>query len=281
MVEKRPDELLLGELTDQLDRTRRLLTQSPDAVARDALERAADDDGEAERRIAARLADRRPVAHPEAFAEAHRLVVHGIEVLDAEGSRDPEIRGFWLATPAVRFLVRFVAEYLVASYARTVVTRLHQLYLRREAKSEPGTAERRLLAAARVEAGRLTTTYSGRGRAGLFLLAGGALIPALASGFNLFGSIPLSGAFLFVVLVSAVPVSFLGSFVTIRGAALAHRRSRLILSGPLAALWEAVGNAGEPPRDRSELFAAVGVGLTALFWLALPAAVLVGILVYG
>ncbi|MEX2081280.1 MAG: hypothetical protein WEC33_06660, partial [Dehalococcoidia bacterium] len=154
MPEKRPDELLLGELTEQLDRTRRLLTESPDEVARRALEASAGADDIAAARITARLADRRPLAHADGFLPAHRLTIHALEVLDAEGSRDPPVRGFLLLTPLLKFLTGFVADYIVQSYLQDVVGRLRSLYLRREAESAPGSQERRLLRVARTDADR-------------------------------------------------------------------------------------------------------------------------------
>jgi hypothetical protein len=55
------------------------------------------------------------------------------------------------------------------------------------------------------------------------------------------------------------------------GAAVARRRATLIMQGPLAALWETIGHAGAPPRDSSEGFAMISVGLTALVWIVGPA----------
>lgn len=63
--------------------------------------------------------------------------------------------------------------------------------------------------------------------------------------------------------------------VLLQGAAVARRRSRLIMSLPLAALWETVGEAGNPPRDAATLFGAIALILTGLAWLIIPAIVLV------
>jgi len=56
---------------------------------------------------------------------------------------------------------------------------------------------------------------------------------------------------------------------------MAHRRMRLALRIPLAALWETVGSCGKPPRDDSMAFAYSAVALTALGWIVLPIAVAV------
>ena len=58
-----------------------------------------------------------------------------------------------------------------------------------------------------------------------------------------------------------------------QGAAVAHRRSRLMLHEPLDALWETIGACGEPPRDDSMTFAAIGIALTAVAWFVTPAIV--------
>ena len=56
----------------------------------------------------------------------------------------------------------------------------------------------------------------------------------------------------------------------LRGAAIARRRCRLVMQRPLAALWETVGHAGNPPEDDSVLFGTLAVVLTALLWFVLP-----------
>ena len=49
---------------------------------------------------------------------------------------------------------------------------------------------------------------------------------------------------------------------------------------PIAALWETIGRAGDPPEDDSVLFATIAIVLTALVWFALPALVGAGFLVF-
>jgi hypothetical protein len=56
---------------------------------------------------------------------------------------------------------------------------------------------------------------------------------------------------------------------------MAHRRMRLALRIPLAALWETMGSSGKPPRDDSMAFAYSAVALTVLGWIVLPIAVAV------
>jgi len=60
------------------------------------------------------------------------------------------------------------------------------------------------------------------------------------------------------------------AWVMLRGAAVARRRSQLIMGAPLAALWETIGDAGHPPEDDATQIATFAIVLTAVIWLALP-----------
>ena len=62
------------------------------------------------------------------------------------------------------------------------------------------------------------------------------------------------------------------SWVLLQGAGVALRRIRLIMRGPLVALWETIGHCGNPPRDHSVRFAAVAIMLTGVAWFVVPAA---------
>lgn len=64
-----------------------------------------------------------------------------------------------------------------------------------------------------------------------------------------------------------------GSWVILRGAALASRRIRLSTRAPLEDLWRTVGHCGRPPRDHSRRFAIIAITLTVGAWVILPLAV--------
>src|SRR5204863_6420728 len=109
-------------------------------------------EAELEVRIAAELAITAPLAHPDHFPEAHRLVMRALEVLDREGSRNPRVDGrLGPLRPLVQFGAEYVAEYIVKSYAQSVVGSLKKLYSRRETQCAPDLPARRMLARARVE----------------------------------------------------------------------------------------------------------------------------------
>jgi hypothetical protein len=78
---------------------------------------------------------------------------------------------------------------------------------------------------------------------------------------------------LITVLVVMLVLLVAGGWVLLNGAAVARRRSQLIMAAPLAALWETVGRAGNPPEDDSVLFATIAVVLTTLVWIVIPSGV--------
>jgi hypothetical protein len=118
--------------------------------------------------------------------------------------------------------------------------------------------------------------YSGGGVGAPILVAGGIAVPALASLGQRLGALPLDNRWVAGGGVAVLFVLFFAlSWVLLRGAAVAHRRSRLIMQRPLAALWETLGHAGNPPQDDSTTFATIAIVLTALLWFVLPAAAVV------
>jgi hypothetical protein len=272
--ERRPDELVVDQLTDQLERTVSLLRGSANEAAERALARFSGQ-GEVESRIAAQLAHRAPLARPERFPEAHRLAMHALEVLDRDGFRNPPVPR-WLGPlrPFARLASEFVAEYIVKSYTQGIVERLRSLYARREVQCPPGSAERQTLAGRRLEMDRLAAIYKGGGLGAPALLGAGALVPLLASISGYAGAVDWgSRVILAVALVVTLVLFIAGGWVLLNGAAVARRRSRLIMAAPLAALWETVGHAGEPPEDDSATFATIAIVLTALVWIGLPAGI--------
>ena len=183
-------------------------------------------------------------------------------------------RGLWPLKPVARLAVESVAEYITKSFAASAIQSMATLYTRREAQAEPGTPERRMLAQARVEATRLRGTYGGGGIGLPVVVAAGAAIPALLSGAQVLGQLPVARQSLLLTMLGVVFVLVLAlSWSLLRGARIAHRRSQLIMGQPLAALWETVGNCGEPPGDDSVKVGAAAVMLPVVAWLVVPAAV--------
>jgi len=278
---RRPDELLLDELTDQLERTRALLRGSPDAAAARAMTKAATAE-EMEARIATELAVTTPLAAPDRFPQAHRLVMRALEVLEREGTRDPRLTRLGPVSPLAELAVGLVTGYIVRSYAASIANRLRILYLRREAQSPPALPERKLLARARMEMERVAPDYRSGVGGPVTLIAGGAAVSLLASIARAAGALEFSSGPIQVAIVAVVFVLFFAvSWVLLRGAAIAHRRSTLIMGQPLLALWETIGHAGNPPEDDSKTFATIAVVLAFCVWFVLPAAAAVVFLLWN
>ena len=263
---------VLDQLTDQLDRTRRLLSGDAEQAAEAALDRFGDTAG-IEARIAVELAVTEPLASPERFPEAHRLAVHALEVLDREGSRDPKVPNLGPLNAVVEFVVGYVDDYIVKSYAQDIANTMRRLYTRREAQSPPDQPARRALARARVEMDRIAPGYGGGGFGPLAFVFGGVLLPVFASAARSFGAIPVTKPLIIGSLGLLFILSLALSSMFLQGAAVAHRRSKLIMQQPLAALWETIGHAGNPPEDDAIQLATVAVIFTALVWFVLPAVI--------
>jgi hypothetical protein len=275
----RPDELVLDELADQLDRTRRLLTGSPADAAERALGRIGGSSA-ADARLASELALEAPLAEPKRFEEAHRLVLRAVEILDRDGFRDPPVVTLAPLRAVAKPAVEFVARFIVRSHTKGVVESLGRLYAQREAQAEPGSPERRMLARARIDVARLEPRMSGGGIGAPLLLAAGAAVPALASLGQQLGAIDFNARWVLVGVAVPLVLFVLLAWLLLRGAAVARHRSQLVMRQPMAALWETLGRAGEPPEDDSVLFATIAILLTALVWFALPALVAAGFVVF-
>ena len=123
---------------------------------------------------------------------------------------------------------------------------------------------------------RLSPGFSGGGVLAPLLLMAGIAVPALAGLGNLIGAVPIGSRAVLLPAMGVLAVAFYAlAAILLQGAAVARRRSRLIMRVPLAALWETIGEAGHPPGDDATLFGAVALILTALAWLILPIIVLV------
>jgi uncharacterized membrane protein YeaQ/YmgE (transglycosylase-associated protein family) len=150
---------------------------------------------------------------------------------------------------------------------------LRNLYWLRAMQSLPGTTERIMLRRARVEAEGLIVVFKRRELGLPSFVVGGVLVPIVLALLRLIQSLSLTEwwASVLVALVGALVVLVV-SAVVLRGAAMASRRIRLATRVPLQTLWDAIGSAGNPPRDQSRKFAVVAILVTTLTWFVVPAA---------
>ena len=96
---------------------------------------------------------------------------------------------------------------------------------------------------------RLGPKYGGGGIGAPLLLVIGAGVPALASLGQQMGAIDLDRRLVLPGVALPLVVFALLSWLLLRGAAVARRRSQLIMGRPLAALWQTIGHAGDPPDE--------------------------------
>jgi hypothetical protein len=221
------------------------------------------------------LATRTILAHPDRFEDAHHLTVKALEVFDRHGWRSP-ILPRWLGPlrSAATYPVEIIARVIVKSYARDVSTQMRHLYERREAQCAPDDPQRRPLLRARVAMTRLGPDFTGSSTGLPKFLVGGALLSGLASAAKQLGDISGSTTLTLGILGAIAFLVFAAtSWIIVQGAAVAHRRSMLIMRSPLEALWQTIGACGSPPEDDSLTFATVGIALTAVAWIVTPIAV--------
>jgi hypothetical protein len=262
--------LLIDDLAAQLDRFK-LLPGGSTADAERVLS-GLTPRSPREREATQELAVRTILAHPQHFEEAHHLTVKALEVFDRHGWRDPLLPR-WLGPlrPVAAYLVELVAKVIVKSYARDVVSQMRRLYERREAQCEFDQPERRPLTRARIAMTRLGPDFAGASTGLPKFLVGGALLSGLASAAKQLGNISGSTAVTLAILGAILFVVFAAiSWIIVHGASVAHRRSTLIMRGPLEALWQTIGACGVPPEDDSLTFATVGIALTAVAWFVTP-----------
>ena len=265
LVNESRTELLL----DKIDALK-VLRASTDSE-RDALLVELGGRGKPEQDIIAQLSAVRPLRHPDRFEEAHRMMVRSIEVLDRNGPRQATVRRLGPLTPIARWLVEQASGFIVKSYINKVTNRICGLYERREANSPWHTNEHHMLRRARIDLRRVRDGMNSKSLGLPSFILGGAALTSVASGIQGVASEALNHTLGVIALgIIAVSVLFALSWVALYSAAVARRRIRLATDQSLAALWETIGAAGEPPRDESYNFAVYAIILLALAWIVVP-----------
>jgi hypothetical protein len=100
-------------------------------------------------------------------------------------------------------------------------------------------------------------------------LIGGATFSLLSSAAQ---EVTSSRVVLAVVAAVTALLAIAAFWCVLTAAAIARRRTRIALDAPLRALYETVGAAGDPPRDRSRDFVVYAVLLLAIGWVVVPVA---------
>lgn len=228
------------------------------------------------------LANRTVISHPARFPDAHRLLMRAMEVMARHGHHSPSLGNFGpfgFLKPVAKWLIQLVARYISLSYLGTITDSLRDLYARRETQALPGSDEQQMLRRARVDVARVREGYKGNALGLPSFLIGALLVPLGASVARLLGGFKnLDTVVVIVITVAGILIALLASWVILRGAAMETRRQSLVLREPLRALWQTVGNNGNPPRDDAMTFAYVAIILTLIGGIGLP--LLIGIVVW-
>src|SRR4051812_35021612 len=212
----------------------------------------------------------RPALHlPDRFPEAHRTVMRAIEVFDRNAARPPSSLRAGFLTPLAKRIVQVLITIVVRSYQRSVIEHLRRLYALREANSVPASPEYRMLTVARRQTDRVTEDLSRRTGGLPAFLVGGAAFSLVSSTVQ-----EVTGSRWVLLAVAAVTAAVaIAAFWCVIGAAgVARRRTRIALDAPLRALYETLGAAGDPPRDKSRDFVVYAVVLLAVAWIVMPVA---------
>jgi hypothetical protein len=230
--------------------------------------------GRVERDMVQQLGWTRPLHKPDQFERAHRTFMKSVEVLYRNGHRPAAFGGWGPLQPLSDYLIQLVTRFIVRNQVQALVDAVQQLYLRRWTSSPHQSVESEMLRRAARQIEEVAPGYKGRSLGLPTFLLGGAFVSSVT---GVLGSLVESGAsnrpLLAVVGVLLYAFLVFAGWCVVRGAAVARRRIRLSLEQPVAALWDVVGAAGDPPKDQSAklaLGALVVMGLTAV---VLPVAV--------
>ena len=258
---------LLDQLADRLDTLRLLREDDPQRA--DVMLEQFGAAGRVESEMLGQLGQRKPLQIPDRFPEAHRTAMRAIEVFDRNAARPPSSLRAGFLEPVASIVVKLLIAIVVHNYQRSVIEHLRRLYALREANSVPGSPEYRMLTLARRQVDRVTEDLSRRSGGLPAFLVGGAALSAASSTIQEASGSPI--VLVVVALVTAV-LALAAFWCVLTAAAIARRRTRIALDAPLRALYETIGSAGDPPRDKSRSFVVYAVVLLAVGWVVVPVA---------
>lgn len=267
MEEPREDDQNL--LIDRIDALRILRASSDEE--RDRLLLRIGGSGLVEQEMARELASMRVLAHPSRFEEAHCVMVRGIEVLHRNGSRPPGFRRLGFLSLVPRWITHQAIQFIVRSHLQSLTRTIGRLYEQREASCAWNTPEHSLLRRCRLDMHRVRDGLESRAIGLPAFIFGGAVLTSVGSGLQAVLRFA-RGSTIGIVVAATVLVGVLValSWAALYSAAVARRRIKLAVEQPLGALWETIGDAGNPPRDDSFNFAAYSILLLVLSWVIVP-----------
>jgi hypothetical protein len=265
--EGRGERFVLDQLSDRLDTLRVLREDDPHRA--DVMLEQFGAAGRVESEMLTQLGQQGPLRLPDRFPEAHRTVMRAVEVFDRNAGRPPSSLRAGVLRPVAWVVVQLLIKIVVRNYQRSVIQHLQRLYALREANSVLGTVEYRMLTLARRQLDRVTEDLSRRSGGLPAFLVGGAALSVVSSTLS---EVTRSRLVLLAVAGVTAALAIAAFWCVITAAAIARRRTRIALDAPLRALYETLGAAGDPPRDRSRDFVVYAVLLLALAWVVVPVA---------
>lgn len=263
---KHDESLLLDELSERLDSLR--LFRDTDETQTNMVLEAFGSKGVIEDQMLKELSSRRPLRHPDRFDEAHRRAMRALEVFDRNGARPPSsLRVSKVLKPIADRIVQLLIIAIVRGHQKRLVRSTRQLYALREANSAVGSDDYQLLATARIQVDAITGDLNKSSLPLPAFLVGGAAISGTLSLIS--RSLTSDGGRL--AFAAGFAVVGLGLFwCVLRAAGIARRRGHIAVDSSFQALWEVIGDAGNPPKDQARLFAVIATVLLLAVWIVVP-----------
>lgn len=258
------------ELLDRIDALRVLRADTPEEKGR--LLEEIGGPGQVEQDIVSQLSKVKPLWLPNEFPEAHRIAMRSLEVLDRNGVRSaPMPRPLGPLRAVAGLLVQLVTRWIVRGYQNRLASDIRKLYERREANSIWGSPAHVMLRRARINAVQVEHGLKSNPIGVPGFLLGGAVLSGMFSATASAFENAVTSATGRIILGAGVALLMMAlSWVAIYAASIARRRIRLTTEQPVAALWDTVGAAGDPPKDQSYQLALVAIILLVVAVLAVP-----------
>ncbi len=266
---KQEESLLIDELGERLESLQ--LLRGGDESATNQLLEAFGSSGKIENTMLQELSSKAPLHHTERFDEAHRQAMRALEVFDRNGSRQPSaLKLPKLIKPIGKRVVQLLITFIVRSHQKRLVKQLRQLYALREANSPVGSDEYQLLATARIQVDAITPDLNKSSLPLPAFLIGGA---AISGTLSFIGKSLTTDVGRFGFAAGFLVVGLALFWCVLKAAGIARSRTRIAIDASFKALWEVIGDAGNPPKDQAKTFAVVASILLLAIWIVVPSVI--------
>lgn len=214
----------------------------------------------------------RPLRDREGFAAAHRTLARGLEAILVSGHDQPTLpRRFGPLQFLTAPLAGIVTNWIIDGQAEQVFAHVLRLYELREANAVWNSPDHQELRRARMQM-QMISRDLGASKLGLpvFLLSG-VFVSGLLGAARALISPFLNSGWLTVLLI-AILLGLFGyiTAVVLVAAAVARMRLRLAMAEPLISLYQAIGDAGQIPKDRCFMVAIGSLVLLGLAVITVP-----------